>query len=428
MSDKKIAVSTIYQIFTKLTTSASGFIITILLARFYGAQGYGQFTKITAFIALFYIIVDFGLNAIFLQFQEKEARFNLLLGLRLFLSIIIVIIVNLIILILPFNSSQDIGFSPLLHLSAFIFSLTIICQAVLFSSAAIFQKKLRYDLQTYSFITGTLITLILIFIFSKQQLPLEYILLAYLLGNAVSAIYSLILIKEKITPLALDKKFAVKILKDSSPLGLMLFFNLIYFRVDIIILSLYKSTTDVALYGYAYKYFEFLLAIPLFLSNAVYPFLLGSLKNLRSYYALSHKYILIFLLFSLVIIIPAWFCAPIIAIVKKDFIPSILIFRILLLSLPVFFLTSILQWILIAKNKKAFLLKAYLIAALLNLLLNLIFIPKYGYTAAAIITAISELLILILLLFFAFFFFRLLFFFFAAFLHFSRFSLPPSSK
>jgi O-antigen/teichoic acid export membrane protein len=95
--------------------------------------------------------------------------------------------------------------------------------------------------------------------------------------------------------------------------------------------------------------------------------------------------------------IPAWFLAPLIAIVKKDFIPSIFIFRILLLSLPVFFLTNILQWILIAKNKKVYLLKIYLIAALLNVLLNLFFIPKYSYIAAAIITGISEGLILILL-------------------------------
>lgn len=399
MSEKKIFTNTFCQILTKVFTSAGGFIITILIAKYFGAKGYGEFTKITAFVGLFYLIADFGLNAVFLQLEEKEARFSHLLSLRLLLSLLIVLLVNGLVLFLPFNRSRDIGFLPELRLGSFIFSLTIIFQAIIFSASAIFQKKLRYDLYMLSMTIGTVITLALISVFSIMQMPLEYILFSYVIGGAISSVISLLVIRENIKPFSFTRNFAVKIIKDSLPLGLMLIFNLIYFRVDIIILSLFKNTVDVAVYGYAYKYFEFLLAIPLFLSNAVYPFLLGSLKNLRSYYAFSQKYILIFLLISIVIIIPSWIFAPFIAVVKKDFIPSIFIFRILLLSLPVFFLTSILQWILISKNKKAYLLKIYMLAALLNIILNLLFIPKYSYIAAAIITGISEGLILILLFF-----------------------------
>lgn len=318
---------------------------------------------------------------------------------RLLLSALIVLTVNGLVLLLPFNRSQDIGFPPGLRLGAFIFSLTIIFQAILLSSSAIFQKKLRYDLYMLSMTVGAIITLALISIFSVMRLPLEYIFFSYVLGGSVSAVISLLVIKENIKSLSFSPEFAAKIIKDSLPLGLMLLFNLIYFRVDIIILSLFKNTVDVAVYGYAYKYFEFLLAIPLFLSNAVYPFLLVSLKNLRRYYIFSQKYILVFLLISLVVIIPSWIFAPLIAVVKNDFIPSIFVFRILLLSLPVFFLTNILQWILIAKNKKIYLLKIYILSALLNILLNLIFIPEYGNIAAAIITGISEGLLLILLLY-----------------------------
>ncbi len=410
MSGKKIAANTLYQIITKLSTSASGFIITILIARYLGTQGYGQYTKITAFVSMFYLVADFGLNAIFLQLSQKEALTRRLIALRLLLSLFIVMLVNLLILILPFSPAQDIGFSPNLRLGSFIFSLTIISQAIILSATAIFQKKLRYDLYMYSAISGTLLTLGLIFFFSINHAPLECILFSYVLGGSLSALLSLLLLKEKTTPLRevvlssskdllkIDLKFSKQLLKASLPLGLMLFFNLVYFRIDIIILSFYKNTTDVALYGYAYKYFEFLLAIPLFLSNAIYPFLLRSLKNLRSYYQFCQKYLLLFLLLSLPILILAWILSPTIAIVKDDFLPSVLILRILLLSLPIFFLTNILQWILIAKNKKTYLLKTYIIGAIINIVLNLIFIPSYGYIAAAIVTAASEMLILILLL------------------------------
>lgn len=398
MQHQKIFTNTLYQILTKIFTSASGFIITILIARYFGAKVYGDYTKITAFIALFYLVADFGLNAIFLQMEEKQARFSYLLSLRLFFSLIIVTVVNGLILLMFFNRSQDIGFPAQLRLGSFIFSLTIIFQAILLSSSAIFQKKLRYDLYMLSITAGSLVTLFLIFFFSIKHMPLEYILLSYVAGNALSAAISLLVLNENIKLFSFNKNFAAKIIKDSLPLGLMLLFNLVYFRIDIIILSLFKNTVDVALYGYAYKYFEFLIAIPLFLSNALYPFLIRSLKNLRRYYGLAQKYLLIFFLISISITILAWLIAPLIALVKKDFIPSILIFKILLLSLPIFFLTNILQWILIAKNKKAYLLKIYIVAALLNALLNLLFIPIYSYIAAAIITGISEGFILILLL------------------------------
>ena len=398
MHEKKIATNTLYQIITKLSTSTSGFIITVLIARYLGTQGYGQYTKITAFVSMFYLIADFGLNAIFLQLNQKEAPIRHLLALRLLISLALVIFVNTLIFFLPFNPTQDIGFSPNLRLASFIFSLTIICQAIILSTTAIFQKKLKYDLYMYSTIAGTLLTLGLIFLSSIIHASLVYILLSYVLGAGLTALASLLLLRERITPLKIDLKFSKQLLKASLPLGLMLFINLVYFRIDIIILSFYKNTTDVALYGYAYKYFEFLLAIPLFLSNAVYPFLLRSLKNLRRNYKFSQKYLRLSLLLSLLILIPAWVLSPTIAIVKNDFLPSVHILRILLLSLPIFFLTNLLQWILIAKNKKTYLLKIYIAGAIANIALNLMFIPTYGYTAAAIITGVSEILILILLL------------------------------
>lgn len=397
MSDKKIAANTIYQFLTKIITSACGFFITILLAHYYGAGGYGEFTKITAFVALFYIISDFGINAIFLQYEEIDAKFNQLLSLRLYISLGLVMLVNLIVLFLSLSQTDNSGFSPGSRFNVFIFSLTIITNSILLTATAIFQKKLKYDRYLSAVSIGTILTLLLIILFSILKMPLQYVFISYLLGNTISSLISIVIIHEKILPLTLNKKFALNIIKKSYPLGLMLFFNLIYFRVDIVILSLLKNTTEVAIYGYAFKYLEFLLAIPLFLSNAIYPFLIGSLKNLRKYYQLTRKYLLIYFTLSIILSVFAFILAPIIAIVKNDFIPSIFIFRILLLSLPVFFLTSILQWILISQNQKLYLLKTYLISAIINLLLNIIFIPQYGSLAAATITGVSEVLVLVLL-------------------------------
>ena len=47
--------------------------ITILIARAFGTGGYGDFVKITTFVAFFYLLADFGFNAIFLQRSKVPA-------------------------------------------------------------------------------------------------------------------------------------------------------------------------------------------------------------------------------------------------------------------------------------------------------------------------------------------------------------------
>jgi O-antigen/teichoic acid export membrane protein len=73
-------------------------------------------------------------------------------------------------------------------------------------------------------------------------------------------------------------------------------------------------------------------------------------------------------------------------------------FRILLLSLPFFFTTSFLQWVLITLEKQKYLMYVYLFSTLLNIVLNIIFIPQFSYLASATITLMSEALVFVFLI------------------------------
>jgi O-antigen/teichoic acid export membrane protein len=172
----------------------------------------------------------------------------------------------------------------------------------------------------------------------------------------------------------------------------------VYFRADIFLLSILKTTKDVGIYGLSYKFFDFLIALPLFLSNAIYPFLLKAKADNRLFLDTTAKYFLVFLIASFIVIIPFWFISPLFALVKPDFAASMLPFRILLLSLPFFFTTSFLQWILITLDKQKYLMMVYLVSTVLNILLNIIFIPQFSYVACATITLVSEGVVFVFLL------------------------------
>lgn len=395
---RDIAKNTIYQIIARVISSGTTFLITIIVARHFGILGYGDFAKVTAFVTLFYLIADFGLNAVFLQREDSHIHFHDILYPRIALACLLIIAVNALAFLLPYNVITGIGFSPAVRFGILIFSFTILTESLLITSAAVFQRELTYEYYMVASLVGSIVSLLLISIFTAFSYTLIYVLFAFLLGGVAESATALILTEEKILPIRLDLPFIKKITRETVPITLMLLFNLVYFRIDIILLSLMRTSHDVAIYDISYKVFDFLIALPLFLSNSLYPRILENEKNNRTI-GVAKKYIFLFTAASIVVIIPVWFLSPLLSIItaKREFIDAVLPIRILLLSLPVFFGTNILQWLLIAQKKQAFLAYVYFFSTILNIVVNLMFIPQFGYIASAIITGVSEVLVFIAL-------------------------------
>lgn len=394
----KIAKNTFYQLFSRLISSGLGFITFVLIARSFGVAGYGEFTKITVYVAIYYLIVDFGLNAIFLREEEKQNHFRDFFILRILLALILIIFANLISLFLPYNKEMGIGFSEQSRTGILLFSITILTQAITMTNNAVFQKKLRYVFSMLSNSIGSIVTFSCVVLFIFLKLPLIFILSSYLIGGLVTNIISSFLTKKERLGKNIDLWFIKKIFIQGIPLGLTLIFNLIYFRIDMILLSSIKSASDVGIYGFSYKFFDFIVALPFFLSNSLYPVLLEHRNNYRIYNQTVKKYFFVSLFLSMFLTAFFWFLAPLISIIKYEFYASIEPFRILLLSLPFFFTTCILQWALIVRKQQIFLMVVYFLATLLNIVLNIIFIPIGSYMACAIITLVGEGVVFLILL------------------------------
>jgi O-antigen/teichoic acid export membrane protein len=71
------------------------------------------------------------------------------------------------------------------------------------------------------------------------------------------------------------------------------------------------------------------------------------------------------------------------------------VLQILIWFLPFSFINQVTQYVLIAINQQRQLTRAFVIGVLFNSITNLIFIPLYGYRAAAVTTILSEWALLI---------------------------------
>lgn len=393
----KITLNTIAQFIGRLASSGSMFIITILLARSLGADGYGDFSKVITYISFFYLFADFGINAAFLQLRQDDKRFTLshLLGLRVALSMVLVFIAISILHFFPQGSTQ--GYTPIVRLGIILYTGSIVAHAIITSCNAIFQQHLRYDLSAIAVIVGSIIRLSLVATIGSFSVIAA--ILCFFIASVANAIVALLLTKHldhDIVP-RFSFSYAATLFLNAIPLGLTLAFNVVYFRVDTIIITLTQSTQDVGVYNLAYNMFEVALVIPTFFMNAMYPLLLQAKEqSMERFFILSKKASLALILSSFIVFACVWLSAPLLSLIKQEFGNGIPALRVLGLSLPLFYLTSLTMWMMVTLKNSGSLLGIYGLSMIGNIVANSVFVPRFGFMASAWITVVGEFVVLLL--------------------------------
>ncbi len=337
---------------------------------------------------MFSLLVDFGFNAHVLRSSNLE--WNKLFGVRIIWSVVLVIIALVLFPFLPFANTE-------FKLAAIFGSLAIVGSAVFITCNLIFQARLRYDFSVLSSSTGTVIGLLFYLLLSSRNYPVSDILIAHSITWISIALLSLILVKKyqsRLLP-SFDFHYAKSLFKDSWPLAATLALNVVYFRADSFLLASLKGISEVGTYNVAYSIFQSVLVVPSFIMNAYYPLMLKSFAKI--------KMVAIFLAgLSLAGAFLVWLLAPIFINILtggKGFEGSIQSLQILSLSLPAFFISSLLMWFFLAKGLYKKILVIYFLGLVINLSLNLILIPGYSFYGASYVTVISEYLILLMQIF-----------------------------
>lgn len=412
----KILLNTFFQLAGKFISSGTGFLTTIILARVYTQNDFGEFVKITAFVSAFWIMGDFGLNAIILQKYSDlspEAsndnngaklgppdfthKFNSLLSLRLLISLFLMFLCISLLAFLPKN------YTSVTKLGIILMSFTIMSQDLHLTTNSLFQHHLKYQFTLYSLIIVNLLSLILVVACVFLKLPIIMVTFSYSICGLVLIMSSFFFARRFVDKFYLTFNFSEfkKIFLPAIPLGLVLIFNVLYFHLDSFLLAVLKTNREVAQYGLAYKFFETLLVIPTFYGNSVYPVLLARLKNdQEGFRRLFRKSLSLLALLSILTLVGTVLVAPLLIGLSTGFKPayagSITSLQILALSFPVYFITSIFMWYFVSLKKNTMLLWVYGSSLVLNFVLNWFFIPRFGFYASAWLTGLCEAYILVI--------------------------------
>jgi O-antigen/teichoic acid export membrane protein len=394
----RVFANTSAQIIGKIFSAGTTFVLTLVLARYYGANGYGEFVKITTFVGFFYLATDFGFNAIYIKnsHEAHDSFWGALVGLRILVSAVFIIFALGLLWFIPHGSTQ--GYTTMTRLGILFFLPSVVFQAMVTSANAVFQQKLQYRLATFSLIIGSVLTLFVLWITIVffPHIGIYTGILALLSGVLITALVSLSY-ASRFSPLTISfhRNAVLRILIPALPLGFTLLTNLIYSHVDSVILALYRSTSEVGTYGFAYKIFETLLVVPTFFMNAVYPLLLEAQKTSKNeFYTVARKALFFLFSSSVALFIFTWLASPYISFFNSEFAASVMYLRVLSLALPIFFVSSLVMWLMIILGHQWVLAKIYTLGMIVNITLNVWFTPRVGAMAASWITVGSEAFIL----------------------------------
>lgn len=401
----KIGLNTLYQVAGRLITAATGLIVTRLVIHQLGATGFGEFQIAVSYVTIFWMLTDFGLNAVVVRKmsaepEKEEKYFNGLITLRVALSLALMAISALVLIFLPYSAPVKIA--------ALLGMLTILTQGIKGSTHGLFQTRLRYDLQLISYVLGSAGYLGAIYWVLNSTQGIVGLVAAFTLGQIISALVD-IYFARRLSRLHLsrDLAFLKSLFIATLPFGISLLFNLGNFKLDAFLLSVldlpHHSNADaVGIYNVGYKFFEFGLVFPTFFMNAVYPVMVKrfeeSLASFKKLFWQSAGVLLVTALVgtTLIFLLAPWAVSLVADL--DEFADSVTVLRILIAQAPIFFLSSLLMWAVLTFEDQRTLIKVYASAFVVNLVLNLIFIPQFSYFAAAVTTGISELVILTLLI------------------------------
>ncbi len=399
---KRVAKNSLVPMVMALSNRLIDFAFALLMLRILQPEGAGKYAFAVAFIGLAEIITRFGLGTLVTRDVAADRSQS-----NRYLSNVSVLRVYLWLAALPVMGAVlalyvlfgDTGADVLLTIA--IFAIGTFFSNLSDGLTAVFyaHEKAEYPAGVSAITTFTRVTI------GTLTLLLGWGIIglagASLAANLVAfAVLGYLLVVKIYRPhYQGDAALRREMMGQSFPLMINHLLSTIFFRVDVFILKPMRGSQEVGYYSAAYKYIDGINVIPQYFTLAIFPlmsrFAADSRESLVRAYILSLR-LLLLLALPLAVGTPfvahelIWFLAG------SEFLPdSAIVLQILIWFLPFSFINQVTQYVLIAINQQRALTRAFVIGVAFNTITNLMFIPLYGYKAAAVTTILSEWALLI---------------------------------
>ena len=375
----------------------SQFLLIIYSIGILGATEFGKFAFAFAFVSLFAFFSDFGLSDIatreFSQDKRKEKEYSSVLGLKIILTIgsLILVIAG------SFFVTSDIIIKKviwILALSALVYNFSFII-------LAFFRARQQMEYEAGAKIIQALIMAGIV-IFVLFNFPsIENMGWGYLIANLTACVLLLIFFNFYIQPLKLSFNKAIfrKFFLFSQFLGFATIFNAIILNIDSVIMGHLGQVTENGWYSAARTIVNLIYVVATLVWMSFYPALSSLFKKSKEkFQKVWNYYMESMIILAVPLVVGCLTLAPRIFnfIYGQGFSPSVPSFKILIFAAGISFIYNPYIIILFVSDQQKKYLWTYSIAALINVIANIILIPRYSFYGASITMVITSIIILFL--------------------------------
>lgn len=395
----QIARNTTYLTAAYVFQKITAFVYFALIARHFGADLLGKYTFSVFFVLLLSILIDLGLNQVLTReiakYPEKTNEyFDNIFSFKILTGIAVYLLANILIRILNYPQIT-INLVMITGLVMFFDGLTQTMHATMRG-----HQNLRYESIATIIYQAVEIALGAVVLFGG--FPIYGLVVAILGGSMGNFIYTMTRItkifKVKIGPL-FEGSIIKKLLKLASPFFIAGVFTKVYSHIDSVLITKLAGDESMGFYSVPYKLVFSLQVLPMAFGASVYPafsyYWLKSRESLQNAFERSFFY-LILLVLPITAGTTALADQIIIKVYGSQYEPSIWALRILIISALFTFLTFPVGALLNACDRQKINTRNIGIVMAVNIILNLILIPRFSFIGASIAALSSQALLFIL--------------------------------
>lgn len=370
------------------------FFMIAYYARILSIEGFGRISLAQSIMIYFTMITLFGFQTLGTREVAKDKNnYGELVGNIISLRLFTASICFLIVMIIAYASGKGIEFRTIL----IIYGLTLFPLAFnidwLYSGIEQMQHNAVYN------IIKNIVPFLLLFSFFKREEDIYFIPIFTLCGLIFSALYHMLTYRKEINlrfGLKISRKQALKYIRLSTPFLISGLLSMINCNVDSVIIGFMRSEYELGIYSSAYKVVFFLTNLIAVIFTPFFPLLISYYheKDEKGLNRIIKSLCKIVVLIGFPMSIGGVILSKeiIILLFGEKYIEAYVPFIVLMVYILVLFMRETYGYSLNAWNMEDKYLKSVIISAVMNLALNLIFIPKYGIIAAAFTTLISEII------------------------------------
>lgn len=385
---KNSAVLFLAQAYSTLTL----FIYIPLLTRYLGQDDYGRYSYAYALVGLFQVLAFLGTHQIFIrETARNKEKAGLYFGNLLVLKAILAAATMTLILsaaILRGLTSEDL-------LIIGICAAEMMIRIYVNLNVSIYRAFEKMEYEFLLLFIDRSVGLIGILLVIHLRLGLVAIFVAFLASAVVRGIvsFSITLAKFVKPRLGVDFSLWKYFLVASIPIGMSLGIQRIYERQGVVILGGTRGVAEVGLFAGALRIYRLTNLAASSLIAALFPVFsqlaISSQERLAKMYQTGLKFLL---LLSLPICgaIMIWADDIVLLVLGPEFVTTSVALRILAPAVPISFLGYLSSSVLRSADRQARDTINWGSALVINLLLNLVLTPRYGFVGAALALLISE--------------------------------------